>query len=143
MKNKGTLVIIKPDAVKRGLMGEILSRFEKKGFIFKGMSLQVLPSDCVMEHYDHLSSKAFLFKEVCDFMMSGPSLLVEVGSEECTRDELIKEVRKIVGATNPKDAVPGSIRSDYGLSIGRNLIHASDSIESADRELNIWKEYLN
>jgi len=124
-----TFVILKPSTLQRGLIGEIISRFEKKGLQLAGMKMQLLTPEILTEHYSHLKSKPF-FPILLDSMMSNPVVLC------CWRGlEAIKVVRSLCGATNSRDAAPGTIRGDYGMSIQRNIVHASDSPETAEAEI--------
>ena len=125
-----TLVILKPSAVERGLMGEIIGRFERKGLFFSGLKMAQL-SDAVLEdHYAHLKDKPF-FKDIRSAMQASP---VIVGCLE--GKEAVRVVRNMCGPTNGRDAQPGTIRGDFSVSIGQNIIHASDSKENAKIEIN-------
>ena len=127
-----TLVLIKPDGVKRQICGEILTRYERKGLIIKAMKLLQTPKELAEEHYAEHKDKPF-FGELVDFITSGPVLaFVLVGKNAVT------SVRTINGATNPVDATPGSIRGDYALTMDSNVVHASDSVDSAAREIHLW-----
>ena len=121
-----TLVLIKPDAVKRQLSGEILSRYERKGLVIK------VPRELAEEHYAEHKAKPF-FGELVDFITSGPVLAFVLAGENA-----IVSVRALNGATNPVDAAPGSIRGDYALTMDANVVHASDSPEAAAREIHLW-----
>ena len=127
-----TLVILKPDAVERGVVGEVIARFEAKGLKVAGMELKVLPQATVESHYSEHASKPF-FGELCGFMTSGPVVLLAIEGPRA-----ISVTRKLVGKTAGFEAEPGTIRGDYGLSNQANLIHASDSPESAERELALF-----
>lgn len=124
-----TFVMIKPDAVQRGLVGKIVQRFEAKGLKIVAMKMMTLPQDVAKEHYVEHSKKPF-FKDLVGFITSGPAVPMVVEGKDA-----ISEVRKMNGATNPTKAQPGTIRGDYGLDMGRNVIHGSDSPESAAREI--------
>lgn len=124
-----TLVIIKPDGVRQKAVGEIIARFERRGFEIKSMKQTVLEEAVVMEHYAHLKEKPF-FREVVDFMISGPVVCMILEAEHG-----IASVRQMVGATNPQEALPGTIRADYGFISGSNVIHASDCLEAAEIEI--------
>ena len=127
-----TLVLIKPDGVKRQICGEILTRYERKGLIIKAMKLLQTPKELAQEHYAEHKDKPF-FGELVDFITSGPVLdFVLAGKNAVT------SVRTINGATNPVDATPGSIRGDYALTMDSNVVHASDSVDSAAREIHLW-----
>ncbi len=127
-----TLVILKPDAIQRGFMGEIISRFEKKGFKIIGLKMMKVDPKLAEKHYIEHKDKPF-YKELVEFITSGPIVVFVVEGRNA-----ISNVRKMVGATNPEEALPGTIRHDYGLHIGKNIIHASDSKESADREIDLF-----
>lgn len=127
-----TLVLIKPDGVRRQLCGEILSRYECKGLVIKAMKLLEASKELAEEHYVEHKGKPF-FGELVDFITSGPVLAFVLAGENA-----IVSVRAINGATNPVDAAPGSIRGDYALTMDSNVVHASDSVESASREIHLW-----
>ncbi len=127
-----TLVILKPDTIQRGIVGEILSRFEKKGFKIIGLKMMQVNRDVAEKHYIEHKDKPF-YDELVEFITSGPIIVFVVEGKNA-----IKNVRKLVGATNPEEALPGTIRHDYGLHIGKNIIHASDSKESAEREIDLF-----
>ena len=127
-----TLVLIKPDGVKRQICGEILTRYERKGLIIKAMKLLQTPKELAEEHYAEHKDKPF-FGELVDFITSGPVLAFILAGKNA-----VTSVRNINGATNPVDATPGSIRGDYALTMDSNVVHASDSVESAAREIQLW-----
>ena len=127
-----TLVLIKPDGVKRQICGEILTRYERKGLIIKAMKLLQTPKELAEEHYAEHKDKPF-FGELVDFITSGPVLAFILGGQNA-----VASVRAINGATNPLEATPGSIRGDYALTLDSNVVHASDSAESAAREMKLW-----
>ena len=127
-----SFVMLKPDAVLRRLSGEILSRFEERGLKLAAAKLMVLTNDLAKKHYAEHSEKPF-FNNLVDYITSGPVLALVIEGEEC-----ITLIRKMVGATNPKEAELGTIRGDYAIDTGRNIIHASDSTESAKREINLF-----
>lgn len=127
-----TLVLLKPDAVARRLVGKILARFEEKGFWIVGMKHMTMTQEIADRHYAEHAGKPF-FVDLCKFMTSSPLVAVAVEGPE-----VISLVRKIVGATKVQEAAPGTIRGDFAASTQQNLIHASDSPESAQRELSIW-----
>jgi nucleoside-diphosphate kinase len=127
-----SLVLIKPDAVRRGLVGEILSRFESKGLVVEAMVLREMDAKLADEHYaDHLT-KAF-YPPLKEFMTSGPLVALVLAG-----DEVIEVVRTMIGSTDGRKAAAGTIRGDLSLSNRENLVHASDSPESAKRELALW-----
>jgi Nucleoside diphosphate kinase len=127
-----TLVIIKPDAFARGLTGRILSRFEDKGLKIVAMRLEMVAAATAEKHYAEHKEKPF-FKYLVDFITSSPVVLIALEGKD-----VVKVVRKMVGATLGRAAEPGSIRGDFGMSQSFNLIHASDSPESASRELSLF-----
>ena len=126
-----TFVMIKPDGVQRGLVGEILSRFEKKGFKIVAAKFGILSDSTVDEHYAEHLSKPF-YPGMKAYITSGPVFRFVLEGEN-----VVAAVRKMNGATNPAEAEPGTVRGDYALTIGRNVIHAADSPESAKREISI------
>ena len=127
-----TLVLIKPDGVKRQICGEILTRYERKGLIIKAMKLLQTPKELAQEHYAEHKDKPF-FGELVDFITSGPVLAFVLAGKNA-----VTSVRTINGATNPVDATPGSIRGDYALTMDSNVVHASDSVDSGAREIHLW-----
>jgi len=129
-----TLIIAKPDAVQRGLIGEIISRLEQKGLKLIGIKMTTLDEAILRNHYaEHLEKPFYTGLE--SFMKSSPVVLMVWEGFEC-----VNAVRTLVGATNPREAAPGSIRGDLAIGVGRNLIHASDSKESGEREVaNFFK----
>jgi nucleoside-diphosphate kinase len=135
---KRTLVIIKPDAVERGLVGEILSRLERKQLRIVAGELRTIDVATASEHYAEHVGKPF-YDSLVAFITRGPSLVLIVEGPEDTW----KVVRTMMGATNPVDAVPGTIRGDLATVMAENLIHGSDSAESADREIKIFFDHLN
>lgn len=124
-----TLIIAKPDAVQRGLIGQIITRLEQKGLKLIGMKMVSLDETMLRSHYAEHIEKPF-YAGLEEFMKSSPVVLMAWEGFEC-----IDSVRNIVGATNPRQAAPGSIRGDMAIGTGRNLIHASDSKESGEREV--------
>ncbi|GAA0590451.1 nucleoside-diphosphate kinase [Streptomyces crystallinus] len=128
-----TLVILKPDAVRRGLIGEILGRIERKaGWTIPAMELRTLDQETLEQHYGEHKGKPF-YEPLMGFMASGPVVVLVVEGER-----VIEGVRQLAGPTDPIAAAPGSIRGDFGTIVRENLIHASDSEESAERELKIF-----
>jgi nucleoside-diphosphate kinase len=127
-----TFIALKPDAVQRGLIGEIITRFEKKGFKLVGLKLQQVTRAMAEEHYGEHKERPF-FKGLVDFITSSP--IVAMAWEG---DNVVETARKMMGATNPKDSAPGTIRGDFSIDLGRNIIHGSDSVASAERELKIF-----
>jgi len=128
-----TLIICKPDAVERGLSGEILARFERKGLRIVAAELRLIDRPTAERHYAEHEGKPF-YKDLVDFITRSPSLLAVVEGPEDT----YKVVRLLVGATNPREAAPGTIRGDLAVERTENLVHASDSPESADREIGLF-----
>ena len=128
-----TLVICKPDAVERGLVGEILGRFERKGLVLSAVELRTLAQDTLARHYAEHEGKGF-YDDLVAFMSRGPVVLAVVEGPEDTW----KVVRAMMGVTNPLEAAPGTIRGDLGTEFTENLIHGSDSAESAAREIGIF-----
>ena len=127
-----TLVLIKPDAVRRQLSGEILARFERRGLTISEARLLTVDRELAEQHYAEHREKPF-FGELVDFITSGPTLALVLEGEEA-----IVVVRTTMGATNPTNAAPGTIRGDFALSMPDNLAHGSDSRESAQREIALW-----
>ena len=126
-----SFVMIKPDGVQRGLVGEIVSRLEAKGLKLVAARFEVLPEPRVTEQYKEHLSKPF-FPSLKKYIMGGPCFLMVWEGRN-----VVTIVRKVIGATNPQEATPGTIRGDFGIDIGRNVIHASDAPESAVREIAI------
>ena len=126
-----TLIIVKPDAVKRNLVEEILSRFEKKGFTISKQKMLNFTTEMARQFYSAHSSKSF-FDELVSFITSG-----DVVAAIIERDNAVSLTRESIGNTNPKEASAGTIRGDFGISITENSIHASDSRESFDKEVNV------
>ncbi|MBQ4817939.1 nucleoside-diphosphate kinase [Bacillus pumilus] len=127
-----TFLMVKPDGVERQLIGEIVSRFEKKGLQLVGAKLMSIPKEVAETHYGEHKEKPF-FGELVDFITSGPVFAMVWQGEQ-----VVEVTRQIIGKTNPKEALPGTIRGDYGLTVGKNIIHGSDSPESAEREINLF-----
>jgi nucleoside-diphosphate kinase len=127
-----TLVLIKPDAMQRGLAGEILARFERRGLELREARLVTVDRGLAEEHYAEHAGKPF-YGELVEFITSGPTLALVLEGEGA-----IAVVRTTIGATDPADATPGSIRGDLALSMPDNLVHGSDSPESAEREIGLW-----
>ena len=127
-----TLVLVRPDAMRRALAGEILARFERRGLALRGARLLTVDRSLAEEHYAEHAEKPF-FGELVGFITSGPTLAAVLEGEGA-----IKTVRTTMGATNPADAAPGTIRGDLSLSMPDNLVHGSDSPESAEREIRLW-----
>ena len=128
-----TLVILKPDAVERGLVGTILSRFEARGLVLAALERRELDVTVLSRHYEEHQGKPF-YDDLVTFMSRGPVVTVAVEGPEDTW----KVVRDMMGATNPRNAAPGTIRGDLGIEFTENLIHGSDGPESAQRELGLF-----
>nr|WP_275974421.1 nucleoside-diphosphate kinase [Argonema galeatum] len=127
-----TFLAVKPDGVQRGLVGEIVRRLEAKGFTLVGLKLMKVSRELAEQHYDVHREKSF-FPGLVNFITSGPVVaMVWEG------DGVVASARKLIGATNPLTAEPGTIRGDYGVSVGRNLIHGSDAVETARHEVSLW-----
>ncbi|MBO1352160.1 MAG: nucleoside-diphosphate kinase [Hormoscilla sp. GUM202] len=127
-----TFLAIKPDGVQRSLVGDIIRRFEVKGFTLVGLKLMNVSRELAEKHYEVHKERPF-FSSLIEFITSGPVVaMVWEG------DGVVASARKIIGATNPLNAEPGTIRGDFGVDVGRNLIHGSDAIETAQREINLW-----
>jgi nucleoside-diphosphate kinase len=127
-----TLFLIKPDAVERGLIGEIVARFERRGFRIRGMKLVRVTEQQAAEHYVVHVGKPF-YPELVEFITSGPVVAMAIEGLGA-----VATVRSMMGATNPLDSAPGTIRGDYALDLGRNVVHGSDAPASAARELAIF-----
>lgn len=127
-----TLVLIKPDALERRLAGRILDRFEQRGLTIRGAKLLQVDRELAGRHYAEHREKPF-FGELVDFITASPTLALVLEGEAA-----IEVVRTTIGATNPVDAAPGTIRGDYALAMPDNLVHGADSRESAEREIGLW-----
>ncbi len=127
-----TYLMIKPDGVQRGQMGEIIGRFEKKGLKIVGLKMIRISREMAEEHYAEHVGKPF-FGPLVDYITSGPVLAMVVEGKD-----VIATAREMMGATNPLKAAPGTIRATYGMDVGRNIIHGSDSKTSAEREINLF-----
>ena len=127
-----TYVMVKPDGVARGLVGEVIKRFEAKGFNIERLELKTVTEDLAKAHYAEHLDKPF-FPELLAFITSGPVAAIELSGESA-----VGVVRAMMGPTNPAEAPSGTIRGDFALEITENIVHGSDSVESAERELQIW-----
>ena len=127
-----TLILVKPDAFERGLSGEVIARFERKGLRIVAMKQMTVERDLAEEHYAEHAEKPF-FGDLVDFITSGPLVAFVLEGHEA-----VKAARQIIGATDPLEAAPGSIRGRLALEVQTNLVHGSDSAESAEREIKIW-----
>jgi len=124
--------MIKPDGVQRNLIGKIISRFEEKGLKIAALKLMKLDENTAREHYKEHVNKPF-FPGLLEYITSGPVVAMVLEGKNA-----VDEVRKMMGKTNPQEALPGTIRGDFGLEIGRNVIHGADSKESAEREISLY-----
>merc|ERR1712122_114833 len=132
MADERTFIMIKPDGVQRGLVGTIIQRFEQKGFKLVAMKFMQADEDLLKQHYADLSSKPF-FGGLVKYMSSGPVVpMVWEGLN------VVKTGRVMLGATNPADSAPGTIRGDFCIQVGRNICHGSDAVESAQKEIKLW-----
>jgi nucleoside-diphosphate kinase len=127
-----SLVLVKPDAIRRGLLGEILSRFERKGLAIDALVLRTMDAELADQHYAEHVEKPF-YPPLKEFMTGGPLVAMVLSG-----DQVIDVVRALVGATDGRKAAPGTIRGDLSLSNRENLVHASDSVDSAKREIALW-----
>lgn len=127
-----TFLMIKPDGVQRNLVGEIIRRFETKGFTLVGLKMMQVSSELAEKHYAVHKERPF-FRSLVDFITSSPVVAMVWQGEG-----VIASARKIIGATNPLNAEPGTIRGDFGISVGRNLIHGSDGPDTAKDEVSLW-----
>ena len=127
-----TFIAIKPDGVQRGLVTKILSRFEERGFKLVGIKMVQASQELLDQHYAEHVGKPF-YPKMASFMMSGPIVATVWEGKD-----VVKQGRKLLGATNPTDSAPGTIRGDFAIDLGRNVCHGSDSVESADREIGLW-----
>ena len=127
-----TLVIIKPDAVKRGLIGNVIARIEAKGLRIEKMEMMLMGKELAKRHYGEHEGKPF-FRELVDFITSGEVIVMVVSGYEA-----VTAVRSLMGTTDPLKSAPGTIRGDFALEIGQNIVHGSSSVESADREIKLF-----
>jgi nucleoside-diphosphate kinase len=127
-----TLILIKPDAFARGLTGEIIARFERKGLRIVALQHMTMSQDMARQHYAEHEGKGF-FGELVEFITSGPLVAMVLEG-----DQAVTAARQVIGATNPIEASPGSIRGDFAIAVGQNMVHGSDSPESAQREAALF-----
>jgi nucleoside-diphosphate kinase len=127
-----TLILVKPDAFARGLTGEIIARFERKGLRIVALRHMTVTEDLAKQHYAEHEGKPF-FGELVDFITSGPIVAMVLEGEEA-----IRAARQVIGATNPLEATTGSIRGDFAIAVGQNMVHGSDSPESGQREAALF-----
>ena len=132
-----TLVICKPDAVERGLVGEIIARIERKGLTLSRAELRTVDRATAQTHYEEHEGKPF-FEDLIAFSTRSPAMLMVVEGSDDAGDDVYAIVRNLMGATNPAEAAPGTIRGDLGLMVTENLVHGSDSNEAAEREINLF-----
>ena len=127
-----SLVLLKPDTVQRGLAGNIISRFEAKGLKIVGMKMRTFPAELLEKHYEVHNERPF-FRGLVEFMSSGPVVALALEGKDA-----ISVIRSMVGKTNSREAAPGTIRGDLGMSFSNNLVHASDAPDTAKFELGLW-----
>jgi nucleoside-diphosphate kinase len=127
-----TLILVKPDAFERGLTGEVIARFERKGLRLVELKQLQIDEEFAAVHYEEHREKPF-FRELVEFITRGPLVAMVVEGEDA-----VEAARQVIGATNPLEAAPGSIRGDYAVEVTFNLVHGSDSDQSAEREIEIW-----
>lgn len=132
MAVENTYVMVKPDGVARGLVGEVISRFERKGLKLENLAMITMNTELASRHYAEHTDKPF-FGELLDFITSGPVVAMQWSGESA-----VSVSRTLMGTTNPAEAAPGTIRGDFGIVITHNIVHGSDSVESAERELGIF-----
>ncbi|KOS69167.1 nucleoside diphosphate kinase [Lysinibacillus contaminans] len=127
-----TFLMVKPDGVERQVIGDIVDRFERRGFVLKGAKLMVIPTELAQNHYAEHAERPF-FGELVDFITSGPVFAMVWEGEN-----VIKLARTMMGATKPEESNPGTIRGDYATTVSHNIIHGSDSLASAEREIGLF-----
>ncbi len=132
MSNQRTLVLCKPDAVQRGAVGRIIDRFERKGLKIAGLKMVAVDEDLASRHYAEHLEKPF-YPELRDFITSSPVIAMAIEGENA-----VEVVRNLMGVTNPQNAASGTIRGDFGLNLTKNLVHGSDSLASAEREVALF-----
>jgi nucleoside-diphosphate kinase len=131
-----TLILVKPDAFARNLTGEIIARFERKGLALVALQLMTIPRELATRHYAEHEGKGF-YEELVEFITSGPLVAMVLEGESA-----VVAARQVIGATNPLQAASGSIRGDYAVSVGQNMVHGSDAPESAAREIALFFPHL-
>ncbi|MDI6799370.1 MAG: nucleoside-diphosphate kinase [Actinomycetota bacterium] len=127
-----TFLMVKPDGVKRGLVGEVIGRLERKGFAIEAMKMMTIERSLAERHYAAHDGKPF-FKDLIDYVTSGPVVAMVISGRSA-----VSSVRKMMGATDPSEAEPGSVRGDLATDISENIVHGSDSLESAKREIELF-----
>eukprot|EP00879_Flechtneria_rotunda_P000329 GHRR01000420.1.p1 GENE.GHRR01000420.1~~GHRR01000420.1.p1 ORF type:complete len:166 (+),score=31.90 GHRR01000420.1:48-500(+) len=132
MAKEQTYIMIKPDGIQRGLVGDIIKRFEQRGYTLKGLKMLNVERSLAERHYADLSSKPF-FPGLVDYICSGPVVAMVWEGKN-----VVATGRKMIGATNPQASEPGTIRGDYCIEVGRNVIHGSDSVDNAQKEIALW-----
>ena len=132
MAAERTLILVKPDGVRRGLVGEVIGRLERKGLTLAALELRTLPEETAKQHYAEHAEKPF-FGELVSFITSGPLVAMVLEGERA-----IEAARQVIGATDPLKAAPGSIRGDFAIEVGQNMVHGSDAPESAAREVALF-----
>lgn len=130
--NERTYIMVKPDGVQRGLVGQIIGRFEQRGYQLKGLKLMKPTEALLKQHYNELVTKAF-FPRLLEYMLSGPVCAMVWEGKGA-----VATGRMMLGATNPQASAPGTIRGDYCIDVGKNICHGSDSVENAEREIGLW-----
>ena len=131
-KDERTFIMVKPDGVQRGLVGDILARFEKKGYQLVGLKFIQITKEHAEKHYADLKEKPF-FKGLVEYVISGPVVAMVWQGKD-----IVKGGRTLIGATNPANSAPGTIRGDFCIETGRNVIHGSDTVENANKEISLW-----
>lgn len=132
MSSERTFIMVKPDGVQRQLVGEIVRRFEQRGYQLVGLKMMQAGKELLDQHYAEHVTKGF-YPKMCAFMQSGPVVAM------CWQGkDVVKTARKMLGETNPLNSAPGTIRGDFAVDLGRNVCHGSDSVEAAERELALW-----
>jgi len=127
-----TLILVKPDGVRRGLVGEVIARIERKGLTLEALELRTISAETAQQHYAEHAERSFV-SDLIAFITGGPLVAMVVAG-----DDAIKAMRALMGCTNPIDALPGSVRGDFATVIGENIVHGSDSPDSAKREIGIF-----
>ena len=135
MTHQRTFIMVKPDGVRRGLVGEVIARFETKGLSLERLEMVIPDKEIAARHYSEHRGKGF-YPDLLGFITSGPVVAMQWSGESA-----VAVARTMIGSTNPVAALPGTIRGDYGLDLQENIVHGSDSPESAERELGIWFEH--
>ncbi|MEW5300668.1 MAG: hypothetical protein WDW38_005388 [Sanguina aurantia] len=132
VRSEISYVMVKPDGVQRGLVGQIITRFEQKGFKIRALKMYNTPKEVAETHYQDLKSKPF-YPALVDYIISGPVVCIVLEGKG-----VVASARKLIGATNPLASEPGTIRGDFCIEVGRNVIHGSDSAENGERETALW-----